>query len=189
MQTDTIEGKILINSGEVTTDLENRLVKLADAGSTSEVLLPAAVTDLALFIIEAGAAHDSDAEVVPLDPSKQMLVRANGTGSAGAVLVLCDPTASSGVNAGKVETIPTTQGAYFSPGIAEEDWVDEQLLKFRPCPRIVQVGTAFTVAAPAATAATASTPYGFSEAQANAILTNVIEMRAFMVANKLKATA
>lgn len=39
-----------------------------------------------------------------------------------------------------------------------------------------------TVDAPAATAATSSTPFGYSQAQANAILTNVIEMRAALIA-------
>lgn len=189
MQTDIKKGLFPINAGEALTGLENRLVKLGDAGSVPEALLPTSQSSLALYIVERGAAHDSPCEILPLDPNSQMLVRANGTGSAGAVLVLCDPTASSGANAGKVETIPTTEGIYFSPGIAEEDWVDEQLLKFRPMPRLVQVGTAFTVATPAATAATNSTPFGFSEAQANAILTNVREMRAFLVAMGFKATA
>lgn len=105
------------------------------------------------------------------------------------MLVLCDPSASSGVNKGKVESLPATQGAYFSVGIALEDFVDEQLVRVRPLPRVVNVGTAFSAATPAATAATNTTPYGFSQTQADAILSNVRDMRAFMVAQGWKATA
>lgn len=187
IQTDIKAGKFPINAGIALTDLEGRLVKLVDGGSIAEVLLPEAVSDLALYIVDKGGAIDTDVDVIPLTPNTQQRVRLNGTVSAGAVLVLCDP--SGGTNAGKVETVPATQGLYFSPGIAEEDGVDEQLVKFRPLPRLVYVGTAFSSATPAATAATNSSPYGFSQAQADAILTNVREMRAFMVAAGWKATA
>lgn len=182
-------GPKIINAGQALTDLEFRLVKIADAGSEPEVVLPAAVTDITPFVVTRGAAHDTDCEVEAILGEKEIRVRANGTGSAGAVLVLCDPAASSGVNAGKVEAIGATEGAYFSPGIALEDFVDEQTVRIRPHPRLVHVGTAFTVATPAATAATSSTPFGFSEAQANAILTNVRELRAWAVAQGFKATA
>jgi hypothetical protein len=189
-QTNTHQGgPRKINAGADLTDLEGRLVKIADAGSEPEVVVPAAVTDICPFVLVREAVHDADAEVLSIAGEKEVRIRANGTGSAGAVVVLCDPTASSGVNAGKVETQPATEGAYFSPGIALEDWVDEQLVRIRPLPRIVNVGSAFTVATPAATAATSSTPFGFSEAQANAILTNVRELRAFAVAQGWKATA
>jgi hypothetical protein len=188
-QTNTNPDTRVLNSAVALTGLEGRLVKLADGGSIPEVDLPGAVTDLALFIVTEGGAIDTPSEVLPLVSESNRRVRLNGTVAAGVPVVLCDPTASSGVNAGKVETLPTAEGAYFSPGIAEEDGADEQLVLIRPFPRIIHVGTAFTVATPAATAATSSTPFGFSEAQANAILTNVREMRAFLVAQGFKATA
>jgi len=182
-------GPRKINAGANLTGLEGRLVKVADAGSEAEVVVPTAVTDITPFVLVTEAVHDADCEVLSIAGEKEVRVRANGTGSAGQPLVLCDPTAAAGVNAGKVEALGTTEGAYFSPGIALEDFVDEQLVKINPLPRLVFVGTPFTVATPAATAATSSTPFGFSEAQANAILTNVREMRAFLVAQGLKATA
>jgi hypothetical protein len=86
-----------------------------------------------------------------------------------------------------VITFPATEGVYFSPGIAEEDFADEQLVLIRPMPRLVHVGAAFTGAAPAATAATNSTPYGYSQAQADAILATVRELRAWAIANGFKA--
>lgn len=188
-QTNTQPDARVLNSAVALTGLEGRLVKLADGGSIPEVDLPGAVTDLALLIVTEGGALDESSEVISLMSEGNRRVRLNGTVAAGVPVVLCDPTASSGVNAGKVETLPATQGAYFSPGIAEEDGVDEQLVLIRPMPRIIHVGTAFTSAAPAATAPTNSTPYGFTSAQAQAILTNLIELRAFAVAQGWKATA
>ncbi len=188
-QTNTNPDTRALNSAVALTGLEGRLVKLADGGSIPEVDLPGAVTDLALLIVTEGGALDEPSEVISLMGEGNRRVRLNGTVAAGVPVVLCDPTASSGVNAGKVETLPATQGAYFSPGIAEEDGVDEQLVLIRPFPRLIHVGTAFTVAAPAATAATNSTPYGYTQAQADAIKTNVIELRAWAVAQGFKATA
>lgn len=182
-------GPRKINAGADLTGLEGRLVKIADAGSVPEVVLPAAVTDICPFIVVREATLDTNCDVLSIAGEKEVRIRANGTGSAGNALVLCDPSASSGVNAGKVEALGSTEGAYYSPGIALEDFVDEQLVRIRPLPRLIHVGTAFTAATPAATAATSTTPFGYSEAQANAILTNVRELRAWAVAQGFKATA
>lgn len=185
-QTNTKPGIIIDGVADgVLTDLEGRLLKMTGDGYS----VPAAVSDLALFVLLQGGADEAGIVVAQISPDTNMRVRANGTGSKGDVLVLCDPTASSGVNAGKVEAIGSTQGVYFSPGIADEDFVDEQLVKIRPHPRLVYVGTAFTSATPAATAATNSSPYGFTQAQADAILANVRDMRAFMVAQGWKANS
>lgn len=185
-QTNTKPGVIFPGIADgVLTSLEGRLTKMTADGYK----LPETVYDLALFLLLEGAADEGDITLAQLTPETNMRIRGNGTGSRGNILVLCDPTASSGANAGKVEAIGSTQGIYFSPGIAEEDFVDEQLVKVRLQPRLVIVGTAFSSATPAATAATNSTPYGFSQAQADAILANVRDMRAFMVAMGWKATS
>lgn len=189
-QTDTHQGgPRKINAGADLTGLEGRLVKVADGGSIPEVVAPAAVADICPFVLVREATEDSRCEVLSIAGEKEVRIRANGTGSAGDTVVLCDPAASSGVNKGKVEALGSTQGAYYSPGIAMEDFVDEQFVRIRPQPRIVNVGTAFSSATPAGTAPTNSTPYGFSQAQAAAILANVIDMRAFMVAQGWKATS
>ena len=187
-QTNTNPDTRVLNSAVSLTGLEGRLVKLADGGSIPEVDLPAAVTDLALLIVTEGGGLDESSEVISLLSEGNRRVRLNGTVSAGVPVVLCDPTASSGANAGKVETLPTTPGSYFSPGIAEEDGADEQLVLIRPMPRILVVAAAFTGAAPAATAATNSTPYGFSQAQADALLANVREMRTQLIAAGIMAS-
>lgn len=184
-QTNTQPGFIADLADGVLTDFEGRLLKMTADGYK----LPETVYDLALFLLLEGAADEEGITVHQVSPESNVRVRANGTGAKGAVMVLCDPAASSGVNAGKVQAIGTTEGQYFSIGIAEEAFVDEQLVRVRPWPRLVHVGAAFTVATPAATAATNSSPYGFTEAQANAILTNVRELRAWAVAQGFKATA
>jgi hypothetical protein len=185
-QSNTQSGTRQYNSGEALTSMEGRLVKVVDGGSIPELKLPEAVSDICLHVVVDGNGEDEQSQVIPLEVGKEVRVRANGTGSAGDVLVL---EAISGANIGKVRSVPTTEGVYFSPGKAVEDFVDEQLVKIDPMPRLVFVGAAFTSATPAATAATNSSPYGFTQAQADAILTNVREMRAFMVAQGWKATS
>lgn len=175
------------NSGEALTDMEGRLVKVVDGGSIPELLLPTAVSDVCLFAVSDGGALDTPSDVIPLVPGQEIRLRLNGTVSAGAVLVL---EAISGANIGKVRTVPATEGVYFSPGSAAEDGADEQMVLVNPLPRLVFVGTAFTAAAPAATATTQTTPYGFAtQAQGDAVVTNVIELRAWAVAQGFKATA
>ena len=124
-QIDTQPDVRVINSAVSLVGLEGRLVKLADGGSIAEVNLPGAVSDLCLFIVKEGAALDEDSEVISVISEGNRRVRLNGTVSAGVPVVLCDPTASSGANAGKVETLPATEGVYFSPGVAEEDGVED----------------------------------------------------------------
>lgn len=185
IQSDCQPDVRLLNSGADLTGMEGRLVVMQDGGSRAEVILPASQSALALFIVLAGEVEDKKSKLQSLLMPGNARILANGTGSAGAILVLADP--STPADKGKVITIPATEGVYFSPGIAEEDWVDEQHVKVRPFPRLVHVGAAFTVATPAATAATSSTPFGYTEAQANAILTNLRELRAWAIANGFKA--
>lgn len=141
-QTNTQSGTRKYNSGQALTDMEGRLVKLVDGGSIAEVLLPEAVTDVCLFVVGDGNALDTDSDVIPLVPGEEIRIRANGAGSAGTILVL---EAIAGANIGKVCAIPATAGLYFSPGIAAEDFVDEQLVKVNPMPRIVNVKSADTI--------------------------------------------
>lgn len=141
-QSNTQSGPRKYNSGEALTDMEGRLVKLVDGGSIAELLLPEAVTDVCLFVVGDGNALDTDSEVIPLEVGTEIRIRANGAGAAGAILVL---EAIAGANIGKVRTIPAVAGLYFSPGVAAEDWVDEQLVKVNPLPRLVRVVSADTL--------------------------------------------
>lgn len=132
-----------INAGENLTDKELFLVKLADAGSVAEVLLPTAITDLALHVVEEGSTLDTECKIRPLQGGEQIRLVAKGAGSAGAVLTLADP--STAADKGKVRSIPATAGLHFSPGVAEEDFVDGQEVVVRVCPRMVNVASADTI--------------------------------------------
>lgn len=162
-QSNILSGSRKFNSGEALTDMEGRLVKLVDGGSIPELLLPEAVSDICLFVVGDGNGLDEESEVIPLEVGKEIRIRTNGVVAAGAVLVL---DAIAGANIGKVVTIPAVAGIYFSPGIAAEDAVDEQLIKVNPLPRIIVV--ADSVAAPAA----ATSTNGGMTAQAPAALTS-----------------
>lgn len=153
IQTNVKSGRFAVNSGQALTDLEGYLVKPADAGSELEVLLPTAVSDLCLYVVEDGAAHDSDSEVLPLVDGDQVRIVAKGTGSAGAVLTLA---AISGSDIGKVRSIPATAGPHFSVGIAEEDFVDGQHVLVRVYKRTVIVATSVTDATTDGAAAAAA---------------------------------
>ena len=182
-------GGLRVLANETLVGMRTRLGVLVNNGGVLRVKLPDTAAELALVIIDEEVASGELVNVSSILGEGNFRAVLNGTCVPGATLVLADPAASAGVNMGKVITLPATEGIYFSPGIAEESGVDEQHVLIRPLPRLVTVGTAFSSATPASTAPTNSSPYGFSQAQALALLTNVIEMRAFMVAQGWKATA
>jgi hypothetical protein len=185
-QSNTKPGDIAAIAAEA-LPARSRLVVLVDDTGVPEVRLPNAVTDLALYLLhETGAAGD-EVGIEAIQPGHNFKVKLEGTCEAGEILVLADPTGDSGNDAGMVQDLPTAAGVYFSPGIAEEAGVDGQLVTVRPFPRMITVGTAFTGATPANTAATSTTPFGFSEAQANALVANVREMRAALIAQGIMA--
>ena len=187
-QTNILSGPLTLNAGVALTDKELYLAALADGGATqSEVILPNGAATVCQFLVEEGGAVDTDIRVRPLVEGEQLRAVAKSTGDNGAILVLADP--GTPADKGKVRVLPATEGVYWSPGLAEEDFVDGQLVRFRVQPRLIYVGAAFSSAAPAATAPTNSSPYGYSQAQAQAILTNLIELRAFAVAMGWKATS
>ena len=119
------------------TAKEGFLAKIVSDGGVGKAALPTAVSDEALYIIEKGQIVGEAADLTPLNPNANQRVYAVGTGSAGSAIVLSDPATPA--NAGKVEELPVAAGTYFSPGVAEEDFVDGQLVRFRPFPRTITV--------------------------------------------------
>jgi len=151
-QSNTQPGPIVVNSGEDLSASNGYLVKLTDA----EALLPTTTSDLALYVVQDGGEEDADSTVAPLTPHRQVRIKAKGTGSAGNPLVLADP--GTAADKGKVRAVPATAGTYLSPGIAEEDFVDGQLVKIRPMPRIINVESADSLTALTFTAGAATGP-------------------------------
>lgn len=153
-QTNVQRGLRPVNSGEALTDKGLYLVTAVDGGSILEVLLPTAVDELSLYLVEEGNALDTNSIVRPLEAGDQIRIKAKGTGSAGAVLVHADPATAA--DKGKVRSIPATAGRYFSPGVAEEDFVDGQDVLVRVLPRIVTVATTVDLTSSNGTAAGAA---------------------------------
>jgi hypothetical protein len=154
-QSDTKAGDIVVIANVDLTGKEGYLAKLISAGGVTKAALPASQRDIALFIVDNGDIAGNEV-AVEAPSNTNFRVKAKGSGSAGAVLVLADP--STAADAGKVITIPATPGRYFSPGIAEEDFVEGQLVLVRPFPRQVTVASADTLTALTFTALGATGP-------------------------------
>ena len=150
--------------------------------SATGLAVPTAAADLSLYLVVEGDVAGGQATVQPLSPMINCRIRAQGAGSKGDVLVL-----ATGADFGKVSTFAAQTGVLFSPGIAEEDYVDDQLVLVRPMPRyLTGVATPFSGATPAATAS-ALTSYGFAQVQADALIATVRDMRAALIAKGLMA--
>lgn len=134
-QSNTKRGLIVLPAFDDLTAKEGYLVKIVDDSNVAKAALPDDEADETLYIVETGGAADADVQLLPLDPGTNMRAVATGTGNAGERLALADPAA----NAGEVETLSATADTYFSPGIAEEDFVDGQLVRFRPAPKEIVV--------------------------------------------------
>jgi hypothetical protein len=180
-QSNTQPGDRPFIAGANLTGFEGRLVKLISNSGTPNVILPAANADITPYVLVDDAIQGGFATVKPLDPDKQVRITAKGTGTAGTILVQADPTLNSGADAGKVRALPTTPGVYVKVGEAEEDFVDGQLVLVRPSLGLMIAPFALTTAAPATTAPALS-EYGFTQAQAAALLQSVIDLRAALIA-------
>ena len=138
-QSNTQFGPVQVIAGDALTGLEGYLVFVTNASGTAKAYLPNAVTDEALYVVLEGAAAGSYASLQPLANAQQARAELNGTVAIGARLKLETP---DGTEDGKVATIGSTAGVYFSPGIALETGVDGQLVLFRPDPRMVTIAAA-----------------------------------------------
>lgn len=136
-QSNTQPGPIVRASAE---DLSESNGYLALLNSVGQAALPSGATDLALFVVVDGGEADADTTIQPLSGAEEVRIRAKGTGNAGDVLVLADP--STVADKGKVRALPATAGLYFAAGVAEEAFVDGQLVLVRPMPRLINVPSA-----------------------------------------------
>lgn len=159
-QSNTKPGPFNVIAAVSLAGLEGRIVKLATSGGVLQATPLTALTDLALYVLvdllTGGGAAGSQVTVRPLAPDEQIRIVAKGTGSAGATLVNADPTASSGVDAGKLRAVPATPGIYVQGGFAEEDFVDGQLVLVRPHPAVARVQSADSLTALTFTTPTAA---------------------------------
>ena len=130
MQTDTKGGLIRVLAGADLTGKRAYLVKMTHDTGVPEVILPAAVTDLAVYLVDDENTDGKLASVEPLTGERNVRVKLKGTCNPGDVLVLADP--STAADAGKVRALPAAAGTYRGIAVAEEKGVDGQLVLCRP---------------------------------------------------------
>ena len=130
MQTDTRNGLIRVLAGADLSAKRGYLVKMTHDTGVPEVVLPAAVTDLAVYLVDDGNADAALVSVEPLTGERNVRVKLKGTCNPGDVLVLADP--STAADAGKVRALPAAAGTYRGIAIAEEKGVDGQFVLCRP---------------------------------------------------------
>lgn len=129
-QSNTHEGDLLITANEDLSALADVLVVPYNSSGQLVVTRPAANNDYALYVLVYGAPVGGKATVRPLNPNRTVRVVAKGTGNPGDLLALADGVTTA-ADKGKVRK-PTASGTYRLVGVAEEAFVDGQLVKMRP---------------------------------------------------------
>lgn len=130
-QSNTHEGDLLITANEDLSSYADVLVAPYNSSGQLVVTRPAANNDYALYVLVYGAPSGGKATVRPLNPNKTVRVVAKGSGNPGDQLVLADGVTTA-ADKGKVRKLPATTGTYRLVAIAEEAFVDGQLVKARP---------------------------------------------------------
>jgi len=128
-QSNTHEGDLLITANEDLSAYADVLVAPYNSSGQLVVTRPAANNDYAIFVLVYGAPSGGKATVRPLDPNRSVRVVAKGSGNPGDLLALAD--GGTAADKGKVRK-PTASGTYRLVGVAEEAFVDGQLVRMRP---------------------------------------------------------
>jgi hypothetical protein len=130
-QSNTHEGDILVTANEDLSTYADVLVAPYNSAGQLIVTRPAANNDAAVYVLVYGASVGAKATVRPLQPNRTVRVTAKGTGNPGDLLSLADGVTTA-ADKGKVRKVPSTSGTYRLVGIAEEAFVDGQLVRMRP---------------------------------------------------------
>jgi hypothetical protein len=133
-QSNTQEGDFLVTTNQNLSTYADVLVAPYNNGGTLVVTLPVANNDPAIYVLLYGAPSGAQATVRPLNPNRTVRIVAKGTGNPGDLLVLADGVTVP-ADAGKVRSkasLTTGSGTYRVVGIAEEAFIDGQLVRTRP---------------------------------------------------------
>lgn len=130
-QSNTHDGDLLLTTGEDLSTYADVLVAPYNSSGVLVVTRPAANNDYAVYVLIYGAPPAGKATVRPLSPNRTVRVTAKGAGNPGDLLVLADGVTTA-ADRGKVRKLPTTSGTYRLVGVAEELFVDGQLVRMRP---------------------------------------------------------
>lgn len=127
VQSNTKRGPFQIASATDMTGKEGYLVKILDASGTPKATLPAAVTDVAAYVI-TNVISTSVVEIMPLEPGVSVRLVANGT-----TLLAGDKVVGYASGKEGLASEYTGSGAAFISAIAEETGgTDLQYVKCRP---------------------------------------------------------
>ena len=129
-QSNTRVGDFRVLAGEDLTGKEGCLVKMGHDTGVPEVTLPAANSDLALYLLMEDGADGKLVTVRPVQPDRNVRLILKGTCNPGDVMVLAD--VATAADKGKVRVLPAAAGTYRGLGIAEQVGVDGQLVLVRP---------------------------------------------------------
>jgi len=133
-QSNTHDGDLLLTAGEDLSTFADVLVAPYNSSGQIVVTRPAANNDYALYVLVYGAPPAGKATVRPLDPQRTVRITAKGAGNPGDLLVLADGVTTA-ADKGKVRSkagLTAGSGAYRLIGVAEEAFVDGQLVRVRP---------------------------------------------------------
>ena len=114
-QSNVKRGAIRVIAGSALTGKEGYLVKLADNAGVPSAYLPAALTDVAAYVVIEGAAAGALCSIQPLEPGQQVRVVANS-----ATLVAGDMVVGYASGHEGKATEYAGSGAAFVVGVAEE---------------------------------------------------------------------
>ena len=140
-QSNTQEGDFLVTANEDLSTYADVLVAPYNSGGQLVVTRPAANNDYAVYVLLYGAVQGAQATVRPLNPNRTSRIVAKGTGNPGDLLVLADGVTTA-ADKGKVRSVASLasgSGTYRVVGIAEEAFVDGQLVRTRPTTGTVTV--------------------------------------------------
>ncbi len=129
-QSNTRVGDFRVLAGESLVGMEGRLAKMTHDTGVPEVLLPAANSDYALYVVLEGGADAALVSVRPIEVGRTVRVALKGTCNPGDVMVLAD--VATAADKGKVRALPAAAGTYRGLGIAEQVGVEGQLVLIRP---------------------------------------------------------
>jgi len=129
-QSNTRVGDIRVLAGADLTGMEDRLVVMGQNAGVAQVTLPAANSDLALYVLTEDGDSGDLVAVRPLQPDRNVRVALKGTCNPGDVMVLAD--VATAADKGKLRSLPAAAGTYRGLGIAEQVGVDGQLVLVRP---------------------------------------------------------
>jgi hypothetical protein len=114
-QSNTKVGPIVVTAGDNLTGKEGYLVKIVNSGGVAKAYLPAALTDVAAYLVLEGGAAGADVALQPLTPERQVRVVANST-----TLVAGDKVVGYASGHEGKATEYAGSGAAFIVGVAEE---------------------------------------------------------------------